>query len=234
MPAQSLDQLEPVPGPQPALDAIADMAAALHAAAFPSNRRMEQRAKILDAAIELAAAHGFEAVGMRQLAARVNLSAPGLYAHFDSKESIIAAAMQHALSRFLEAVALPLGQQPSQLHLAGLITRHVCFQLENLPLTKANDQLLDSAAMRRFLPPGEHDLLGAAQRAYYDLLCGVIRAEAPRAPTDHVRLTAFAVLAMCDRVTTWYKPNRTLLPDQVAQHYTRLAANLVASLEGAS
>lgn len=214
---------------------VSDVLAAPGGAAQVSGKgRSEMRSRILDAAIELAAARRFESVGMRQLATRVGLSASGLYSHFDSKESIFAAAMQQAMGRFLRAVVSPIDSECEADRLSGVIRRHVEFQLENLPLARANDRLMERDVMRRFLNSADYDILRAAQRSYYDVLRELLEKRVPQASNEHVTLTAFAVLAMCERVTTWYSPNKSLSPRQVADHYARLAENIVAGLEGAA
>jgi AcrR family transcriptional regulator len=59
----------------------------------PSERREQARQatreQILDAARELFAASGYEAVSMRKIAERVGYSAPALYLHFTDKQSLV-------------------------------------------------------------------------------------------------------------------------------------------------
>jgi AcrR family transcriptional regulator len=61
----------------------------------PKARREREReavrAKILDAARELFAAHGYEAVTMRKIAERIDYTATALYTHFADKESLLRA-----------------------------------------------------------------------------------------------------------------------------------------------
>jgi AcrR family transcriptional regulator len=59
----------------------------------PSERREQARQatreQILDAARELFAASGYEAVSMRKIAERVGYSAPALYLHFTDKQALV-------------------------------------------------------------------------------------------------------------------------------------------------
>ncbi len=51
--------------------------------------KQETRAKILDAARELFAAHGFEAVTMRKIAERIEYTPTAIYFHFEDKDALI-------------------------------------------------------------------------------------------------------------------------------------------------
>ena len=51
--------------------------------------REETRTRILDAARELFAAEGYEAVTMRRIAERIEYSATAIYFHFKDKEALV-------------------------------------------------------------------------------------------------------------------------------------------------
>lgn len=66
----------------------------------PRERRHEKtRQAILDAARQIIAAEGTEALSMRALAQQIDYSAAGLYEYFDSKEAIIAAVCEQGHQR---------------------------------------------------------------------------------------------------------------------------------------
>lgn len=54
------------------------------------------RERILDAALEVFAQNGFDGATMRQIAGKVGVSDPALYAHFKGKQAIFDALMQEA------------------------------------------------------------------------------------------------------------------------------------------
>jgi AcrR family transcriptional regulator len=62
------------------------------------------RDRILDAAIELFANHGFEAMTMRMLGEAVGLDNSSLYRHFASKTELAHAVLDHVTGDFLAAV----------------------------------------------------------------------------------------------------------------------------------
>jgi len=62
------------------------------------------RERILDRAVELFAAHGFEAMTMRMLGDAVGLDNSSLYRHFASKGELAHAVLDHVTSDFLTAI----------------------------------------------------------------------------------------------------------------------------------
>jgi AcrR family transcriptional regulator len=50
---------------------------------------MQTRERILEVALELFTAKGYDATSMREIAERLNITKPALYYHFDSKEEIV-------------------------------------------------------------------------------------------------------------------------------------------------
>src|SRR5690348_7394236 len=85
--------------------------------------RYELRQKILDAARELFATRGYEAVTMREIAARIEYSATALYKHFADKETLVRELCRHdfdALARRLIEV-VSTGDPFERFARAGLV-----------------------------------------------------------------------------------------------------------------
>lgn len=79
--------------------------------AAPS-RGEETRAAILDRAIDLASAEGLEGLTIGRLAAEMEMSKSGLFAHFGSKEDLQLATVAAAADRFRRAVVDPVLDMP--------------------------------------------------------------------------------------------------------------------------
>ena len=71
------------------------------------NKGEQTRVAILDAALALASAGGFESLTIGSLAEQVGLSKSGLFAHFGSREELQIAAIEAAAARFTETVFVP-------------------------------------------------------------------------------------------------------------------------------
>jgi len=64
----------------------------------------ETRGAILERAVQLASEDGLEGLTIGRLAAALDLSKSGLFAHFESKEGLQVATLERAAERFVEVV----------------------------------------------------------------------------------------------------------------------------------
>lgn len=72
----------------------------------------ETRALILDTALAMASRLGLEALSIGGLAQEVGMSKSGLFAHFDSKESLQLGVLETAVNRFIDLVITPALRAP--------------------------------------------------------------------------------------------------------------------------
>jgi AcrR family transcriptional regulator len=75
-------------------------------------RGERSRQAILDAAARLATTHGLEGLSIGDLAAHLNMSKSGLYAHFKSKQELALATIDTAAATFEREVVTPAGSVP--------------------------------------------------------------------------------------------------------------------------
>ncbi len=78
---------------------------------YPAGHKQESRHKILNAAAELFRRHGIDATGVDSVMAAAGLTAGGFYAHFRSKEALIAAAVDTAGEKAAERWFAPLARE---------------------------------------------------------------------------------------------------------------------------
>jgi AcrR family transcriptional regulator len=209
------------------VDGLVDLLEALDAVSHTTSEiRVDTRERILEAAIPLFARRGFEACTVKEIATEVGIKPPGLYAHFASKEAILAAAMSRQLRKFLAAVLGPDDGVDPLGRLEAVVRRHVGYQIAHLPATASNDLLLNNDAAKDALGEENYRLLRRAQRTYVDHVEELIT-ETRSAATPHPRVTALALLSLCDHVTSWYHTEGVLTPDQVIDDYWALAAQML-------
>ncbi len=94
----------------------------------PATRRRQARATatrtaLLDAALQEFAAHGFEGASTRTIAAAAGTHQPQINYHFDSKEELWKAAVDHLFDRLDHAVSDHLGETDPGLAQPGRIRR---------------------------------------------------------------------------------------------------------------
>ena len=72
----------------------------------------QTRQEIVERALALAGEVGLEGVSLGVLAAGLNLSKSGLFAHFRSKEALQVEVLQRAIDHFIQDVVVPALRQP--------------------------------------------------------------------------------------------------------------------------
>lgn len=188
------------------------------------------RETLLQAAVELFGSRGYEAVSLRDVTAEVGLKAPALYNHFRSKDELLIAAMTSALQAFNESVVdTDDATAPAMERLDTMIRRHMLYQIENAPVAKANDRLLDAVMLDRIGNPEVRRTLRLMMRRYLDRMTAIItQILAERGDTTlNPRLCALAIGTMCDRVLVWYRPGGQESPQKLAQRFAVLARNML-------
>lgn len=209
------------------VDAIREKLARRIVGSTPTIERSDTRERILETAIELFARDGFEACSVRDLAAAVGIKAPGIYSHFRSKEEILSEAMMRALSGFVTHMAAPIESLGPEDQLRETVHRHVLYQLEHQQLARANDFLLNSDTVGRFLPAEDHQLLLDAQRAYYKMVRARVATAMAKRPSPDLAVTTLAIITMCDGVTGWFQTGGRLNAQEVAEQHWLLVRGMI-------
>lgn len=84
----------------------------------PLSDRPETRDRILDAALEVFSARGFDGATVRQIAAKVGVSDPALYAHFKGKQEIFEALLKLAGPDLLASAGPSLASDETPMQVA--------------------------------------------------------------------------------------------------------------------
>ena len=184
------------------------------------------QAAIREAAVDLIARHGYEAVSMRRLAAQVGVQAAALYRYFPTKEDLLYSLMRahmEALLRSWEAArpspAGPVGE------LAAFVRNHIGFHIARRHSTHVSNMELRSLS---------HDRLSAVLRlraAYEKELRRILRDGADNGDftVGDVALTAMAIIQMMTGVIVWFRPDERLSVEEVADTYHDMTMRLVGA-----
>lgn len=184
--------------------------------------------QMLDAAAELFARNGFAATSIREVAAKANLTKAGLYYHIREKEDLLARICAFSIETILAGAHQALGEATSpRARLSALIRNHADFFWRHPHnLTVLNR---DMGA----LPPPERERIRMLERAYLDLLRGVIRegqaAGAFRAVDPTV--AAFALLTVMNNLYDWYDPGGPVGSDALVDQLETILFDGLASPE---
>ena len=203
-----------------------------------STSRSDTRERLLGAAIELFGSRGFDATSMKDIANEVGIKAPAVYNHYKSKEELLAEAVAEALGAFNDAIAAADSPGTSPLErLQSIITAHIMYQINHSRIAQANDRLLESGILSKLDPSVRHRVKGM-MREHLDRLTNIVEAipsPATSSPPE-ARLTALAIITMCDNVLNWYRPSGSYTPEKICKHFYRLVQNMLlgptSALEG--
>jgi AcrR family transcriptional regulator len=98
-----------------------------------SPEQLDRRRRIIDAAFELGAEKGYDAVQMRDVAAISNVSLATIYRYFSSKDHLLAAAMTEWVAKLQARIVQspPRGDDPAD-QLVDVL-RRACLAMERQP-----------------------------------------------------------------------------------------------------
>ncbi|MFJ1337018.1 TetR/AcrR family transcriptional regulator [Pseudomonas caricapapayae] len=199
------------------------------AAIASANPPLSARDRLLDAATELFATRGFQAIGLRDLAGYVGLHAGSLYHHIENKQCLLFELIESALSDLLADTKRRMkgASTPSE-RIRRFVQAFVSFSL--------NDKHRLVLVSREFVNLSEEHRLQAQRlkAAYWALLKAIVADEyqVKAKFEDEISLTTHAVIGMLYGQSQWddMKANE----HHLAEVLTRCALGMIASGNTAS
>jgi AcrR family transcriptional regulator len=183
-------------------------------------------AAIRDAAVNLIARYGFEAVTMRRLGSEVGVQAAALYRYYPTKQDLLFSLMREhmdGLTASWERTA-PAAASP-RARLAAFVDNHIRYHVARRHSTHVSNMELRSLGR-------DHLTAILRLRATYEKeLRAILRDGAERGgfSVDDVGLTAMAIIQMVTGVIVWFRPDERLSVDEVARTYLSMTMRLVGA-----
>jgi AcrR family transcriptional regulator len=186
----------------------------------------DARARVLDAAVELFAQHGYDGTSVSQVIGRAGVAKGGFYHHFASKEALLYEVYGDLIGRQLDAMDEILGRRLSPAE----TLRALIHDLVTTTAASARPALVFWREMHR-LGDERTAEYRRARRRYHDAVHKLVH--------DAQSAGEFAAIASADTITftifgyvnelpLWYRPNGRKRPAQLA---TELADLVLAALE---
>jgi AcrR family transcriptional regulator len=193
-------------------------------AEFSTKQRIEQ------AALQLFAAKGFEATGIRDIADRAGLSTSALYHYMGSKDELLVAFMVESMTELTRAAHAAMeGAGDPAAQLAALVRTHVGFHTLDAQRSLVADDELRAVSDVAFTKVMQ--LRDGYERLWAETLDRGARGDV-FSFTD-ARITRLALLEMCNGVARWYSDRGPKHPAEIADCFTDLALAMVgARLDG--
>ncbi len=179
----------------------------------------------LAAALAAFAEQGYHGTSVREIAARANLSVPGLYHHYPSKQSLLQGLLERTMTDLLarsEAAIVEAGPEPIRQFDAVVesLLRFHMYRREQAFVGSTEIRSLDDNYRPTYI--GHRDL----QQRMVDVIvfAGV---ETGEFTTEYPKDAARAVATMCVGVSTWFKLDGLLGPDELIARNLQMARALV-------
>lgn len=174
---------------------------------------------IRSAAIDLIAAHGFEATTLRAIAERVGVQPGTIYRYFPSKGQLLVELLVEHLGFLLTQWAL---ERPATDDPVELLRAFVDFHIRSHTLRR-REVFVANMELRSLAPADRRHVVGLRRR-YEDILTGILQQGidlgAFRLPD--ARIATFAILAMLTGVGTWFHEGGRLGKRELIDLYTRM------------
>ena len=184
-------------------------------------QRASRREALLHAAIDLFASEGFAAARMEDVGARVGITGPSVYQHFDSKGDILGAALRRGVESFQLALTRALAESASaEAALEQVLRSYVTFALKEPDLMVV---FLDEAV---HLPVAELSVLRQRQRSYAMEWVGLLREVRPELAETEAYFVTHAALQIANEMA---RSGRGRERDDIEQFLIELMSEVMSA-----
>jgi len=175
--------------------------------------------KIKQAALELFARHGFAAVTMRQIAARVGVQAGAIYNYTPDKQALLFDLLRGHMADLLACWAAEQVPHNPVAALDHFVAFHLDFHIQRPDLVFISYMELRNLTEENFKEIEE--MRGRYEKIVYDMIRkGVLAGDFQ--VTD-AKITSFALIAMLTGVVDWFREDGRLSSTELTLHYCALA-----------
>lgn len=184
-----------------------------------SNEGRSMRENILDAAVQLFAEYGYHAAPLRDIARIAGIQAASIYHHYPNKQSLLVEIMETYMQRLnsrLEHILREYDDPVQRLYAA--IASHI-----HLHTTyKAEFFIIDTEI--RALEGEARPYILSLRDTYEKLLQSVLQDGMERGifHVSDVKVSSYAIIAMCTEVAAWFRPDGRLSVQQVIDMYSHM------------
>jgi AcrR family transcriptional regulator len=194
--------------------------------------QLSTKQRIEQSALQLFAAKGFEATGIRDIADRAGLSTAALYHYMGSKDELLVAFMVESMTELTRVARAALaGAASPAAQLSALVRTHVGFHTLDAQRSLVADDELRAVSDPAFIKVMQ--LRDGYERLWADTLERGQRSGEFRFADG--RITRLALLEMCNGVARWYSDRGRMNPAEIADCFADLALAMVgATLTGAA
>jgi AcrR family transcriptional regulator len=166
------------------------------ALASQQGQRTPRQRELIAAAAELFAKHGYHQVGINDISGALGLTGPAFYRHYPSKEAVLVAILDDAITSHLEEVGDLARSIADPLEaLEAIIENHVAFVFDHMP------DIVTWRTEFRSLPAQDRHRLRYLQRLYTEEWVRTVSAIRPDLDIEQIRTMCQGAIALVQSAT---------------------------------
>jgi AcrR family transcriptional regulator len=192
--------------------------------------RAGQRAQdVHEAALTLFAERGYNGTTMKDIAGHLQMRAPSLYNHVNSKQEILREIMLNTahqlLAEFREATRSEDDEVEALRRAIAVFVAHHAHH--------PREALIGNRDVASLEEPARSELLALRREHEHSIRDLIEKVQARRRVVlEHAHLTSFAMLEMGVSVARWFRQDGPLSAEEIGQHYGDLAVRMCSTTEG--
>lgn len=174
----------------------------------------EVRRRILSAAVDLFADHGYDATSVSQVITRAGVAKGGFYHHFASKDDLLLAVYGELIRRQLEGMERILAERRSPAETLRLLI----MDLVGTTAASAREALVFSRELSQ-LGNARIVQMRSQRRKYHNAMIKLVREAQERGEFSAVaspEIVTFTIFGVINEMPRWYRPAGRMRPEQIA------------------
>ena len=189
------------------------------------------RERVMQVALQMFLANGYAGTSLKAVADELGISPPALYWYFPSKEELYGSVIEQSMIDFLTYVRESITDDDPVFKLSQLVRAHVTWQLQQSEIAQAFDLTMSLKGRATDIPESRLAPIRKLELDYVEQVRSILREGVDQGVfvVDDYVTTAFAIITMCEYVTTWYNPNGPLSVAAVANRYEGLVRKMVVA-----
>ncbi|KUI31699.1 TetR/AcrR family transcriptional regulator [Mycobacterium sp. GA-2829] len=199
-----------------------------------TGRETVGRERVMQVALQMFTANGYSGTSLKAVADELGISPPALYWYFPSKEELYGSVIEQSMNDFLDYVRGSVTDSDPVFKLSQLVRAHVTWQLQQSEIAQAFDLTMALKGRASDIPESRLAPIRKLEQDYVEEVRAILRegVEAGVFAVDDYVTTAFAIITMCEYVTTWYNADGALSIQAVANRYEGLVRKMVGAVSG--
>ena len=167
----------------------------------PQDSRTPRQKQFIDVAARLFSIRGYHSVGINEISAELGLSGPAIYRHYPSKEALLVAVLDDAITSHLEEVRDLVSSHVDAMDaLNAIIDHHIEFVFDQ------TENIVTWRTEFRSLPEADRNRLRYLQRLYTEEWARTVRRLRPELGDDQVLAMCHAAIGLIESPTELHSP----------------------------